>query len=608
LSLQAEPDGRLPWTEFTTNPVEEGDWITLTLGSQQAGFPIVLLQATGDSVRNTIEGNARPFAKVAAMVGQAGEWFWLETNAEADGHFVIDFSSRVDWDVGDYLKVGQYLTGNGLVDVTAGSPHFDILPLPTPTPTCTPSHDAPPFIYISGPTEARVGDEIILDASDTWDIDGDPFTLKWAQCHNPDRYTGTEYVTDNDVLIESLDGSQSVTYPNSLTGVAQLRFVPEWPGNYRFELVASDIDGESRQLTDVCVTLAEPLDWEFRGASSGLYALGLHNARSSEIQGLFQQLSALGVDYFEIGTPWFMYGVDSSALGAIYDSEDLPPHRGDFSYITPTLRDEQLIAAIRSSHEHGLKVYLRPGVEVITLDGWAFRGSIQPSDLARWWDSYRTFLAHYARMARDYGVEMFGIGFELDSMVNHTEEWNRTIELVRCIFPGLISYDTTSPRYNGPQGSYDAQDPQKWSSPPCGEFAHNLDRLGIDWYPQISDRSDAPLSELHANIDGIVRNVLVPLHQHYGKPIHFGEINYPSVDGMAMDPLFRREGEVDLEEQARAHEAFFCAFADEELFAGPFLNIYYFGRVGSGTIDPINSGDDLAGKPAEQVVKLWFVQ
>ncbi|MBM4430006.1 MAG: hypothetical protein FJ026_06595 [Chloroflexi bacterium] len=95
---------------------------------------------------------------------------------------------------------------------------------------------------------------------------------------------------------------------------------------------------------------------------------------------------------------------------------------------SPTLDDAKLILAITVAHQKGLQVYLQPGVGVITPAGWAFRGFIQPADLPAWWESYRAFLVHYAEMAQDCGVEMFGIGFELDSMMQYTEAWNQTIE------------------------------------------------------------------------------------------------------------------------------------------------------------------------------------
>jgi hypothetical protein len=105
-------------------------------------------------------------------------------------------------------------------------------PPPTPTPTSTPQ-DAPPFIHIRAPSEALVGDTVILDASGTWDVDGDAMQFSWTQYHNPDRYDGLEYVTGNDVRIESLDGAISVIYPDSITGVSSVKVTSQWPGNYR---------------------------------------------------------------------------------------------------------------------------------------------------------------------------------------------------------------------------------------------------------------------------------------------------------------------------------------------------------------------------------------
>jgi hypothetical protein len=37
-------------------------------------------------------------------------------------------------------------------------------PTPTSTPTVTPTHGVPPFIYIEAPSEAYVGNTVVLDA------------------------------------------------------------------------------------------------------------------------------------------------------------------------------------------------------------------------------------------------------------------------------------------------------------------------------------------------------------------------------------------------------------------------------------------------------------
>ena len=137
LMLQTESDGHLPWTEFEVE-LEEGDWITATLGGVKAGFPILLPRAVGDPAGDRIEGTARPFSRVMALVGHGDQWFNMDTTAAEDGHFEFDFSSEVDWNYDDYVRVGQSLTAFGSAHVTAPSEHFWRLGPPTLTATGTP--------------------------------------------------------------------------------------------------------------------------------------------------------------------------------------------------------------------------------------------------------------------------------------------------------------------------------------------------------------------------------------------------------------------------------------------------------------------------------------
>lgn len=142
-AITTTASGSLPWTSL--GDLEEGDWITLTLNQLQTGFPVLMVRATADPWANTIVGFGRPYARVMANVEHpAGSYTYLESQIGPDGIFSFDFSSKVDWDYGDPLWVGQYLNANGLVLVTQDSPQLQVVrPTPTPTPTGTPTATPP---------------------------------------------------------------------------------------------------------------------------------------------------------------------------------------------------------------------------------------------------------------------------------------------------------------------------------------------------------------------------------------------------------------------------------------------------------------------------------
>jgi len=131
VTVTTEADGHLPWTTFQQQ-VEEGDWVTVTLGNAAAGFPVAMVRATADPGTNTIAGTARAYARVSAGIEHPlGTWIHLNTVAGADGRFLLDSSLLVDWIYGDHLWVGQWLNANATVQVSDGSPYVIVL-APTP--------------------------------------------------------------------------------------------------------------------------------------------------------------------------------------------------------------------------------------------------------------------------------------------------------------------------------------------------------------------------------------------------------------------------------------------------------------------------------------------
>ena len=77
--------------------------------------------------------------------------------------------------------------------------------------------------------------------------------------------------------------------------------------------------------------------------------------------------------------------------------------------------DESLIAAIEEAHRQGLRVMLRPYLDV--KDG-SWRADITPSDVNAWFANYTAFLDHYLDIAKSHGVEEFTLGVELINMTD----------------------------------------------------------------------------------------------------------------------------------------------------------------------------------------------
>src|ERR1039458_10303008 len=73
------------------------------------------------------------------------------------------------------------------------------------------------------------------------------------------------------------------------------------------------------------------------------------------------------------------------------------------NFTTPT--DDAVTQAIQEFHGKGIKVMLKPHVDVTDAAG-SWRGNINPSAPDTWFANYTQFMVHYAQMAESLGVEM----------------------------------------------------------------------------------------------------------------------------------------------------------------------------------------------------------
>ena len=101
--------------------------------------------------------------------------------------------------------------------------------------------------------------------------------------------------------------------------------------------------------------------------------------------------------------------------------------------------DDSVIAAINEAHNQGLRVMLRPYVDV--KDG-SWRGQIIPSSVGAWFASYTAFMDHYLDLAKTHHVDEFTLGVEMLSMTEPKNDsyWLAFIADARARFPGLLTY------------------------------------------------------------------------------------------------------------------------------------------------------------------------
>ncbi len=112
----------------------------------------------------------------------------------------------------------------------------------------------------------------------------------------------------------------------------------------------------------------------------------------------------------------------------------------------PTVTDDELRGAVRRARELGLKVCLKPMVNVADGTWRAFIGFFdwevpgEPS-WSQWFASYGDYITHHARLAEELDVEMFCVGCEMVRADSQEEHWRSLVADVREVYGGLVTYN-----------------------------------------------------------------------------------------------------------------------------------------------------------------------
>lgn len=290
-----------------------------------------------------------------------------------------------------------------------------------------------------------------------------------------------------------------------------------------------------------------------------------------------------------------------NATGANWVSLNITQYMdyGNSNVIAPwvgggTASDAAIIEAIDDAHARGMKVMLKPHVDVRHGDVW--RGDIGPSNVAAWFGSYREFIDHYATLSEQHGVELFVVGSELASMSGSQNygEWQSTVAGIRARYSGKLTYSASLNEYG-----YACV----WGM---------VDYLGFNFYFPLSESQDPSVAELMAgwsNYSGRYSpaNWLDRIRSwqaYWDKPVIFTEIGYRSILGTAISPWdYWTPGVYNGGTQAKAYEAAFRVLAGEPYVIGAF---WWTWTVGDINQNPENTEYSIAGKPAEAVLADWY--
>ena len=261
------------------------------------------------------------------------------------------------------------------------------------------------------------------------------------------------------------------------------------------------------------------------------------------------------------------------------------PHRD--TNRTPT--DAQVRRVIDQAHALGLQVILLP--YLISDDGrWV--GELAPENTPQWFKRWRALLLPYAALAHDTGTEIFLIGWEFETLLPETEEWEKTISAVRENYGGFVSYITNF--WANPEEYQRVLDWEPWEL---------LDFIGLSAYFELARHENPSVEELRrawhhdANGQDVIAN-LAELNEQYGRCLVLWELGYESKEGTTQFPWdFERPGVPDEGEQSRAFLGTFQSLGREAWFAGYSIWSQEMG------LRKTEIGYDVLGKLAELTIR-----
>lgn len=288
-------------------------------------------------------------------------------------------------------------------------------------------------------------------------------------------------------------------------------------------------------VTGTTLDYAQVIPVPFEGPLLGvnLTAYSAEGYSQSRVREAVDTLADLGSTAITLVPTWYMKSATGNQIAPDEDK-------------TPT--DESLVQVINWIREAGLKVILKPHIDVIDD---TYRGEIQPTNRDVWFRHYGKFIDHYASFASSHSVDLFVVGTELKTLSGETDRWRSTIQTVRDRYLGPITYAAN------------------WDEVNQVQFWDDLDAIGVDAYYPLSGEGGPPprLRDLIKSWTEIGVQ-LRGKSELYERPVLITEVGYPSQVGATAKPYEVTDQPADQNIQALAFEATFNALSGSDWLKG----------------------------------------
>ena len=247
-----------------------------------------------------------------------------------------------------------------------------------------------------------------------------------------------------------------------------------------------------------------------------------------------------------------------------------------------TVSDDELKGMIDYAKELGMRVALKPTVNCKN-GTWRAHVNFFDEDVVcepkwcNWFESYTEFQLHYARLAKEMGVEMHIAGCEMVMAERREAEWRKLIADIRSEFDGFVSYNTDK---------YQEHNVKWW-----------------DAVDVISSSGYYPIDDWDNQLDRIEQVV-----KKFDKPFFFAEAGCMSVKGSNQVPNdWGVRGDYDEKGQADWFQAMFDACEKRDWVGG--FGIWEWAAWHGDGRNPVKRGDyEVYGKAAADIIYRKFSQ
>jgi hypothetical protein len=257
----------------------------------------------------------------------------------------------------------------------------------------------------------------------------------------------------------------------------------------------------------------------------------------------------------DVGANW----ISQTPFGWM-EGHDNPKVQGNFDRAWWGETDKGIIHTTEHAKDVGIKTMLKPHIW-LRRSGDKWRSDIamnSEEEWDQWFESYQSWILHYAEVAQEGRIESLCIGTELHQTIKRTDQWRHIIAEIRKVYDGQLTYAAN--------WYEEYEDVQFWD---------DLDYIGIQAYFPLSKTLYPKKNDLKKAWSKHATQ-LAKFSKKHNKQIVFTEIGYKNTADAAHEPWtwpqdLQEDVIISDETQQLCYEALFESVWGQDWFDGLFI-------------------------------------